>query len=94
MHLLSGTRARVNTHIEATLNHPFPAQVFIAMTAALGGPLFRHVRRARGASAEGGGLDCAAAVYYACNVADALGHCHEWGVVHRDVKASNRAGNG
>lgn len=75
-----------------TLDHPHvaalvktaktDAHVFVAMTAALGGPLYRHVRRR-------GRLDCATATYYAANVADALAHCHEWGVIHRDVKASN-----
>ena len=51
-------------------------------TAALGGPLYKHIRAANGFQPE-------RALYYAAQTADALAHCHEWGVLHRDVKASN-----
>ena len=45
-------------------------------------PLYKHIRAANGFQPE-------RALYYAAQTADALAHCHEWGVLHRDVKASN-----
>ena len=57
-------------------------RVYVVMTAALGGPLHRHIRRA-------GKFEASRALFYAAQCADALAHCHEWGVIHRDVKASN-----
>ena len=58
------------------------ARIYIVTSAALGGPLYKHIRAANGFQPE-------RALYYAAQTADALAHCHEWGVLHRDVKASN-----
>jgi serine/threonine protein kinase len=58
------------------------ARIYIVTTAALGGPLYKHIREANGFAPE-------RALYYAAQTADALAHCHQWGVLHRDVKASN-----
>ena len=58
------------------------ARIYIVTSAALGGPLYKHIRASNGFQPE-------RALYYAAQTADALAHCHEWGVLHRDVKASN-----
>ncbi|MEO6212374.1 MAG: protein kinase [Vicinamibacterales bacterium] len=75
----------------ATLSHPNICPIldvgdadgvpFIAMELIEGGTLGAAQREAR--------VAVATAVGYAIDVADALDHAHERGVVHRDLKASN-----
>jgi len=73
------------------LNHPnictiyalgeVDAQTYIAMELVKGRPLMEMVR--------GKGLAAKTVVRYGAQIADALAHAHERGVVHRDLKSSN-----
>ena len=46
------------------------ARIYIVTSAALGGPLYKHIRASNGFQPE-------RALYYAAQTADALAHCHE-----------------
>jgi serine/threonine protein kinase len=76
----------------APLNHPHIVRMYsagvehgtpyIAMEYVEGEPLDRFIRRT-------GRLPWANALYIASQVADALDHAHQHGVIHRDVKPAN-----
>jgi serine/threonine protein kinase len=86
-------RARLlrEARMAAKLNHPHictihevgesDGQVYIAMELVEGRPL--------DAILVGGALPVEQAVRYGAQVADALAHAHERGVVHRDLKSGN-----
>ncbi|MFB3094836.1 MAG: protein kinase, partial [Candidatus Acidiferrales bacterium] len=75
----------------AALNHPHictvhevgeaDGQTYIAMEFVEGKPLSELVR--------GQGLPVETALRYGSQIADGLGHAHERGVVHRDLKSAN-----
>ena len=75
----------------AALNHPHictvhevgeaDGQTYIAMEFVEGKPLSEFVR--------GQGLPVETALRYGSQIADGLGHAHERGVVHRDLKSAN-----
>ncbi|MFB3140866.1 MAG: serine/threonine-protein kinase, partial [Candidatus Acidiferrales bacterium] len=75
----------------SALNHPHictvhevgkaDGQVYIAMEFVEGKPLSELVR--------GQGLPVETALRYGSQIADGLGHAHERGVVHRDLKSAN-----
>jgi len=85
-------RARLlrEARMAASLNHPnictihevgeSAGQVYIAMEYIEGRPLSEAVRE---------GLDSGQALRQAAQIADALAHAHERGVVHRDLKSAN-----
>jgi len=92
---LTDETARVRLLREArtasALNHPHictiyevgeaDGQVYIAMEFVEGKPLSELVR--------GQGLPVETALRYGSQIADGLGHAHERGVVHRDLKSAN-----
>jgi len=75
----------------AALNHPHictihevgedNGQAYIVMELIDGEPLDRVIRE--------GGLPVEDAIRYGLQISDALGHAHQKGIVHRDLKASN-----
>jgi len=77
--------------IASSLNHPAICtiydvgeeedQPYIAMEYIQGQPLSALVKPT--------GIPAGAVCRYGCRIADALGHAHERGVIHRDIKSSN-----
>jgi serine/threonine-protein kinase len=92
---LSDENARERFRREARalsqLNHPnictvydvgeHDGQIYIAMECIGGQPLSALVR--------GGALPATTAIRYALQIADAMDHAHERGILHRDLKSSN-----
>ena len=86
-------RARLTreAQIASSLNHPHIAhiyeagedrgQLFIAMELVQGKPLRAHI--------PAGGLPADSVLRYGHQIADAVGHAHEHGLVHRDLKSAN-----
>ena len=62
----------------------FAGYELIACLPLTGGPLHRIQR-----AAAGGKFERSVALYYAAEVAAAVEHLHQHGIMHRDIKASN-----
>jgi len=87
----TGDRVLREARAASALNHPnictvyeageFEGQAYLAMEYIAGQPL--------GSLIPSGGLAPAEVVKYGVQIADALAHAHEHGVIHRDLKSAN-----
>jgi len=72
----------IKVHDHGRFSDRYPNHYFIFMELASGGELFERV-------IEGGGMTEPVAHGHFCQIADAINHCHEVGVAHRDLKLEN-----